>query len=155
MSREAREGSEGKEKPSSPSRPSRDTLSQVIAAAKELNELRERWLNQPESTVKKNLEFPGSLHGPWARHIVRQDKQDLQDSKKHPVHPVKNSIGTVRYPRLEPRAADCAAKLKDCTLTKLYNKRPAWLVWAHKKLDAAVAAYSFPADLMDEQISLA
>ena len=62
-------------------------------------------------------------------------------------------IGLVRYPRLEPRDADCAAKLKERTLTKLYNERPAWLDLAHKKLDAAVAtAYGFPADLTDEQI---
>ncbi len=60
---------------------------------------------------------------------------------------------TVHYPRLEPRDADCAAKLKDRTLTKLYNERPAWLDLAHKKLDAAVAAaYGWPADLKDEQI---
>ena len=58
-----------------------------------------------------------------------------------------------RYPRPEPRDADCAARLKDRTLTKLYNERPAWLDLAHKKLDAAVAdAYGFPADLSDEQI---
>ena len=63
------------------------------------------------------------------------------------------STGLVRYPRLEPRDADCAAKLKDRTLTKLYNERPAWLDLAHKKLDAAVAAaYGFPADLTDEAI---
>ena len=49
-------------------------------------------------------------------------------------------LGTVRYPRLEPRDADCAAKLKKRTLTNLYNERPAWLDLAHKKLDAAVAA---------------
>jgi hypothetical protein len=62
-------------------------------------------------------------------------------------------IGTVRYPRLEPRDAECAAKLKKRTLTKLYNERPAWLDFAHKKLDAAVAAaYGWPADLSDEQI---
>ena len=57
------------------------------------------------------------------------------------------------YPRLEPRDADCAAKLKARTLTKLYNERPAWLDLAHKKLDAAVAAaYGWPADLSDEAI---
>jgi hypothetical protein len=57
------------------------------------------------------------------------------------------------YPRLVPKDADCAAKLKERTLTKLYNERPAWLDLAHKKLDAAVAAaYGFPADLTDEQI---
>ena len=110
----------------------------IAAAAKELNELRERWLNPPEWTVEKILEFPGSVDGPWARYVVKPDK---------------NGIGTVRYPRLEPRDADCAAKLKKRTLTNLYNERPAWLDLAHKKLDAAVAAaYGWPADLSDEQI---
>jgi hypothetical protein len=111
---------------------------EIAAAAKELNEMRERWLNPPEWTVEKTLEFPGSVHGPWARYVVKPDK---------------NGIGTVRYPRLEPRNAECAAKLKERTLTKLYNERPAWLGFAHQKLDAAVAAaYGWPVDLTDEQI---
>ena len=66
---------------------------------------------------------------------------------------------TSAYPRLEPRDADCAAKLKKRTLTNLYNERPAWLDLAHKKLDAAVAAaYGWvragqaTVDLTDEQI---
>jgi len=67
--------------------------------------------------------------------------------------PAKNGIGTVRYPRLEPRDAECAARLKQRTLTNLYNERPAWLEFAHRKLDAAVAAaYGWPADLSDEQV---
>ena len=57
------------------------------------------------------------------------------------------------YPRLEPRDAECAAKLKKRTLTSLCNERPAWLNLAHKKLDATVAAAcSWPSDLTDEQI---
>ena len=65
----------------------------------------------------------------------------------------ETGVGTVRYPRLESRDADCAAKLKKRTLTNLYNERPAWLDLAHKKLDAAVAAaYGWPADLSDEQL---
>jgi hypothetical protein len=88
--------------------------------------------------VETILEFPGSADGPWARYVVSADN---------------NGIGTVHYPRLEPRDADCAAKLKDRTLTKLYNERPAWLDLAHKKLDAAVAAaYGWPAELTEEQI---
>jgi len=110
----------------------------IAAAAKELNEWRERWLNPPEWTAERLLEFPGSVNGPWARYVVS---------------PEANGIGTVRYPRLEPRDADCAAKLKKRTLTNLYNERPAWLDLAHKKLDAAVAAaYGWPADLSEEQI---
>ncbi|MEP6663345.1 MAG: hypothetical protein ABJC04_06730, partial [Verrucomicrobiota bacterium] len=113
----------------------------IAAAAKELNTLRERWLNPPEWTVEKILEFPGSTGGAWQRYL---------DAK---TVDAKTGVGTVRYPRLEPRDADCAAKLKERTLTKLYNERPAWLDLAHKKLDAAVAAaYGFPADLTDEQI---
>jgi hypothetical protein len=113
----------------------------IEAAAKELNELRERWLNPPEWTETRTLEFPGSRSGPWARYV------DLKTVD------VETGVGTVRYPRLEPRDADCAAKLKKRTLTNLYNERPAWLDLAHKKLDAAVAAaYGWPADLSDEQI---
>ena len=56
-------------------------------------------------------------------------------------------------PRLGPRDADCAAKLKKRTFTNLYNERPSWLDLAHKKLDAAVAtAYGWPADLSRKQI---
>ena len=103
-----------------------------------MNELRERWLNPPKWTVECILDFPGSADGPWSRYVVNPDK---------------NGIGTVRYPRLEPRDADCAAKLNKRTLTNLYNERAAWLDLAHKKLDAAVAAaYGWPADLTDEQI---
>ena len=113
----------------------------IAAAAKELNTLRERWLNPPEWTETRTLEFPGSVTGPWARYV---DPQTVD---------TKTGIGTVRYPRLEPRNADCAAKLKKRTLTNLYNERPTWLDNAHKKLDAAVtAAYGWPADLTDEQI---
>jgi len=119
----------------------------IAAAAKELNELRECWLNPPEWTVEKILEFPGTVKGPWWRYI---DAQTVD---------TKTGIGTVRYPRLEPRDAECAAKLKRRTLTELYNKRQrgdgdaAWLDFAHKKLDAAVAAaYGWPAGLSDDEI---
>ena len=100
----------------------------IAAAAKELNALRERWLNPPEWTQTQTLTFPGSTAGPWARYIDPQT-----------VDP-QTGIGTVRYPRLEPRDAECAAKLKKRTLTNLYNERPAWLANAHAKLDAAAAA---------------
>jgi type II restriction/modification system DNA methylase subunit YeeA len=100
----------------------------IAAAAQELNALRERWLNPPEWTVEKILEFPGSITGPWSRYVAPQTVD------------AKTGIGTVRYPRLEPKDADCAAKLKKRTLTNLYNERPAWLDLAHKKLDIAVAA---------------
>jgi hypothetical protein len=59
----------------------------------------------------------------------------------------------VRYPRLVALDADCAARLKQRTLTNLYNERPAWLDHAHRRLDEAVAAgYGWPADLSDDAI---
>jgi hypothetical protein len=113
----------------------------IAAAAQELNELRERWLNPPEWMETRTLEFPGTVSGPWARYV------DAKTVDK------KTGVGTVRYPRLEPKDAECAAKLKKRTLTNLYNERPAWLDLAHKKLDDAVAAaYGWPANLSDEQI---
>ncbi len=122
-------------------RPTTAQEAAIAAAAKELNELRERWLNPPEWTAEKILEFSGSVSGPWQRYL---------DAK---TVDAKTGVGTVRYPRLEPKDAECAEKLKKRTLTNLYNERPAWLDLAHKKLDAAVAAaYGWPADLTDEQI---
>jgi hypothetical protein len=110
----------------------------ISAAAKELNELRETWLNPPEWTTTRMLEFPGATDGPWSRFVVDPDAR---------------GIGTVRYPRAEARDDDCAKKLAKRTLTNLYNERPAWLANAHAKLDAAVdQAYGFPVDLTNEQI---
>jgi hypothetical protein len=140
-----------------------DHRAAIAAAAQELNELREHWLNPPEWTETRYLEFPGSVGGPWDRYI---DKTTIREvGRVTPCAPSSASkerraedcppylIGTVRYPRLAPRDADCAAKLKKRTLTNLYNERPAWLDLAHKKLDAAVAAaYGWPANLSDEQI---
>ena len=59
----------------------------------------------------------------------------------------------MHYPRLVPRDAACTARLKDRTLTKLYNARPSWLADCHARLDAAVAAaYGWPTDLPDEAV---
>ena len=121
----------------SPSRREQQKID-ISAAAKELNELRENWLNPPEWTTTRVLEFPGATDGPWSRFVVDPDTR---------------GIGTVRYPRLEPRDDECAKKLAKRTFTNLYNERPAWLANAHAKLDTAVAAaYGFPVDLTDEQI---
>jgi hypothetical protein len=110
----------------------------IATAAKELNELRENWLNPPEWTTTRTLEFPGATDGPWSRFVVDADPR---------------GIGTVRYHVIKPADSDCAKKLAKRTLTNLYNERPAWLANAHAKLDNAVAhAYRFPVDLTDEQI---
>lgn len=84
------------------------------------------------------LEFPGSVDGPWKRFVHEPDAR---------------GIGTVRWPRIVAKDAECAKKLAKRTLTNLYNERPAWLDLAHKRLDEAVfAAYGWPPDLTDEQI---
>ena len=116
----------------------------VAEAARELNELRENWLNPPEYTVTEVLEFPGSADGPWARYVEDPDER---------------GIGTVRYPRTvaDPPFEDA---LKKRTLTNLYNEMPTWLENAHRKLDEAVcAAYatatgdpSWTPDMSDEDI---
>ena len=118
-------------------------LAAIATAAKELNELRENWLNPPEWTREEVMEFPGTVGGPWDRFI---DPATIADRGAF-------QVGTVRYPRLVARDAECAARLKDRTLTKLYNVRPAWLATCHAKLDAAVAAaYGWPADLTEDAI---
>jgi hypothetical protein len=115
----------------------------IGAVAKELNALRENWLNPPEWTRIETLEFVGTVGGPWNRYIDPATIEDRGTFK----------VGTVRYPRLVPRDEACSIRLKDRTLTKLYNARPQWLADCHTRLDAAVAAaYGFPPDLTDDQI---
>jgi type II restriction/modification system DNA methylase subunit YeeA len=115
----------------------------IATTAKELNERRETWLNPPDWTHTEVMEFLGTVGGPWNRHIDPATVTDRGLFK----------VGTARYPRLVPKDAGCAAKLKGRTLTKLYNERPTWLDLAHKKLDAAVAAaYGWPADLSDDSL---
>jgi hypothetical protein len=106
--------------------------------ARELDQLRNNWLNPPEWTRQEILEFPGSIGGPWSRYVHNADSR---------------GIGTVRYPRLVPKDEECAKQLSKRTLTNLYNTRPTWLALAHRKLDSAVsAAYGSPADLPDDEI---
>ena len=110
----------------------------IAEAAKELDELRNNWLNPPEWTRTEVLEFPGSADGPWARYVHDPDER---------------GIGTVRYPRIVPADEVFAKKLKKRTLTNLYNERPTWLDNAHRKLDEAVfAAYGWNAGMTDEEI---
>ncbi|MFZ4694576.1 MAG: type IIL restriction-modification enzyme MmeI [Verrucomicrobiia bacterium] len=112
----------------------------IAVAAKELNALRERWLNPPEWTREEILEFPATVGGPWSRFI----------SPQSPTGNQKSAIGVARYPRLVPKDPESTAKLAKRTLTNLYNERPQWLADAHRKLDTAVfAAYGWPADLSD------
>jgi hypothetical protein len=110
----------------------------IAGAAKELDSLRNNWLNPPEWTRTEVLEFPGSVDGPWKRFVHE---------------PNERGTGTVCYPRLVPKDAESAAKLKKRSLTNLYNQRPAWLKNAHRALDEAVfAAYGWPPDISDDEL---
>ncbi len=112
----------------------------IASAAKELDELRSRWLNPPEWTRTETLEFPGSADGPWKRYV-------------DPASVDERGIGTVRYPRLVPKDAECAKHLKKRTLTNLYNERPTWLDLAHRRLDESVfAAYGWDPAMSDDDL---
>ncbi len=110
----------------------------IAAAAKELDTLRNNWLNPPEWTKTETLEFRGSVDGPWKRYVHEPDA---------------HGIGTVRYPRLVAKDVTCAEKLKKRTLTNLYNESPTWLKNAHAKLDEAVfAAYGWDTAMSDDEL---
>ncbi|MDD5483107.1 MAG: N-6 DNA methylase, partial [Kiritimatiellae bacterium] len=78
----------------------------IAEAARELNELRERWLNPPEWMREEILEFLGTVGGPWDRYI---DKATVDS---------KTNIGLVRYPRIVPKDEESASQLQKRTLTK-------------------------------------
>ncbi len=134
----------------------------IAAAARELDELRNRWLNPPEWTKTDILEFPGSVDGPWARYVDPATVRTISITNRPHPNPLPKGegtdsphpgIGTVRWPRIVPKDPDCAERLKKRTLTNLYNQRPTWLAQAHEKLDAAVfAAYGWDPAISDEQL---
>ena len=98
----------------------------IADAAKDLNRLREAWLNPADLVTIVPEVVPTAAPGE----------------------------APVKYPdRILPKDEAAEKELKKRTLTKLYNDRPAWLDMAHKRLDAAVAAaYGWPANLSDEEI---
>src|SRR4051794_9212801 len=53
--------------------PNKEQKIQIASAAKELNDLRENWLNPPEWTTTHVLEFPGAIDGPWSRFRSRSE----------------------------------------------------------------------------------
>lgn len=107
-------------------------------AAKNLDALRNRWLNPPEWVVEDVIEFPATVDGPWG-HLVET--------------PNAEGIGSARYVRLLAKDEDAEKPLKKRTLTNLYNERPAWLADAHHRLDEAVfSAYGWSPDLSDQDL---
>jgi type II restriction/modification system DNA methylase subunit YeeA len=96
----------------------------IAAAAKTLDELRRAWLNPPDLVDIAPEITPTAAPGEAPR----------------------------RYPdRIVPKTAGAAVKLKQRTLTNLYNERPHWLADAHEALDRTVAsAYGWPEDIAIE-----
>jgi hypothetical protein len=110
----------------------------IAAAARELESVRERWLNPPEWTREETITFPASVGGPW-QHLVRE--------------PDANGIGSATYRRVV--AVDDAAGLELArrTLTALYNAPPTWLRDLHAALDATVlAAYGLAPEASDQEV---
>jgi hypothetical protein len=142
----------------------------ITVAAREVDTLRNNWLNPAEWTRDEVLEFPGSTDGPWRRYIdpatvpnnPRQSRGLPRPSNRTATSETtsapgsaggSSAIGTVRYPRIVPKDEECAAQLKKRTLTNLYNERPTWLDLAHKRLDAAVfAAYGWDPAISDDDL---
>lgn len=88
----------------------------ISEAAKELNELRENWLN-PRTWIE----------------TVEKAVDSFEDFSDVP----EKARALLRHSAIMARATK-DPKLKKRTLTNLYNERPAWLKLAHKKLDEAV-----------------
>jgi hypothetical protein len=100
---------------------SHEAYKRIAAAAKELNDTRERWLNPPEWI------------DPIAKAVDAND--DFADVPEEAREMIRQSAIMARAAK-DP-------KLKKRTLTNLYNERPTWLRLLHDKLDRAVlAAYA-------------
>ncbi|MDP3257724.1 DNA methyltransferase, partial [Bosea sp. (in: a-proteobacteria)] len=97
----------------------------IAAAAKALDEKRRAWLNPPDLVEIVPEVVPTAAPGEEPR----------------------------RYPdRILPKNAEAAVKLRERTLTNLYNQRPAWLAALHEDLDRAVAAaYGWPEDIATDE----
>jgi hypothetical protein len=101
----------------------------IAQAAKNLNDLRENWLNPPEWTHRVPEVTPlGLAASPYPDRIEPKPGLNEQDFKA----------------------------LQKRTLTNLYNAQPAWLSMAHQQLDLAVAAAygwaDYSADMPDDEL---
>ncbi len=97
----------------------------IATAAKKLDDLRRAWLEPPDLVDIAPEVTPTAAPGEAPR----------------------------RYPdRMLPKTVEAAARLKQRTLTNLYNERPRWLADAHETLDRAVAAaYGWEEDISTDE----
>lgn len=114
--------------------------SSIAEAARELDTLRENWLNPPEWTQEETLIFPATVGGPWHRWIPNAETLE------------PGTVADAHYVRIVPRPG--AVKMVEArTLTRLYNEQPAWLRNAHRKLDIVVAeAYGLDPDISESDL---
>ncbi len=79
-------------------------------------------------------------------------KEPAGDLRVDAIAEAARGLVELRDAWLNPPGAS-EEELKQRTLTNLYNKRPAWLELAHRRLDEAVLdAYGWEHDLSDEKI---
>ena len=102
----------------------------------------------------RRFHFHGSTN---ANHGVAGAAQRLDGLRRAMAEPARPRASEARgraglsRPCAAPRCRRAAAKLKNRTLTTLYNERPAWLDNAHRELDVAVAAaYGWPENISTE-----
>ncbi len=124
----------GKE-PSAPRARHRSLWLEISEAAKELNELRENWLNPPEwiAQVRQLVDIK-------YRNELAAVPDEVRPLVRHSAVMAEACSHEAQIPGSRRARRD---GLKHRTLTNLYNERPAWLRHAHKRLDRAVlAAYA-------------
>lgn len=109
----------------------------------------------PFPTGLEPTRAPANYDNPNAERIALAAHRlnELRENWLNPPDLIKRVPEVVAgYPdRIEPAGVAARAELKNRTLTKLYNARPAWVANAHAELDAAVAAaYGWPADISED-----
>jgi type II restriction/modification system DNA methylase subunit YeeA len=98
----------------------------IASAAKELNALRENWLNPPEWTTTRTLTFPGAIDGPWRRFVRDPDARHRDRSlsahgtarcgvrgKASQAHAYQSLQRAARMAR------ECARKTRRCRFRRL------------------------------------
>jgi len=93
-----------------------------------------------------------SLHRSWCGFPWAPGKESQDDPLLQAIAQAVSELVTKRDAWLNPADAN-PKELSKPTLTNLYNKRPAWLADAQRKLDEAVfAASGWPSTLTDADI---
>jgi type II restriction/modification system DNA methylase subunit YeeA len=107
-------------------------------------------LNTPETKLSKEQAAHMAAVSTAARELDAERSRWLNPPELVMVEP---GVTPGLPSRLVPKDAGAEVELKKRTLTNLYNARPGWLDFAHRKLDAAVvAAYGWSANISDAEI---